>query len=77
MKTIKELYTEIIDTLDNIDYHDSYENGSIEKVMEYFCSNYDKGYGMAEAIKLTLIDQYNNHQEDLTTEELEELLRAL
>lgn len=73
----QDLNIKIIDALENADNIDDYENGTLEKAMDYFCSSYDKGYGMKQAIRATLTDQYNNHKEDLTIEELEKLLAIL
>lgn len=74
---IENLYNEIVGLLEDIDPADGYEDGSFEKVMEYFCSNYDKGYGFKTAIAETLTEQYNHHREDLTVEELQTLLDIL
>lgn len=73
----ENLVNKIIQWLDNIDYVEEYERGTLTQAMEFFCSNYDKGYGMKCAILETLNDQFKNHKEDLTIKDLTKLFEFL
>jgi len=74
---IQDLTIKIENILEDMDYSENYENNRLPEAMEYFCSNHDKGRGMKYAIRETLTEQYNNHREDLTEEELQKLLDIL
>ena len=73
---IEKLYQEIVNTISETPNEDDAIE-QLEKAMEYFCSTWDKCEGFKHAILETLNDQFENHQEDLTEEELKELLSIL
>lgn len=73
---MENLFKEVYNTVQETENED--ENiERLEKAMEYFCGTWDKCEGYKHAILLTLDDQWQNHREDLTEEELQKLLDIL
>lgn len=72
----EELVKTVRDLIENIDNDDD----TIEKLAgaaEYWCGTHDKCAGYKYAINLTLDDQWNHHRDDVTVEELKELISRL
>lgn len=76
LKNIGTQVQDIIEILDNTDNDD--ENiEALEKAMEFFCGNYDICEGFKHAIRMTIEDQFNNHQDEIDTADLVKLRNIL
>jgi len=70
---------EIEDLLEAID---DIENGDdniamLEKGIEYFCGNYDICEGFKHALRKTIEDQYTNHADEQSPDDIIELKKIL
>ena len=70
-----ELRREIIQQLDLIYSADNVT--LLSELANDFCSGYDMGEGYKYALTMTINDQLDNHIEDISIQELEELLAKL
>lgn len=68
-----DIINKVLDDIDNCD-----ENlDTLEKAMDYFCSNHDICEGFKHAIRLCVEDQYSNHSEEQDPKDFEKLLSIL
>ena len=67
-KQLERIY-KILEDWDN----DDETLGRLEKAMEFWCSNWDIAEGMKHAIRLTLNDQYQNHESEQDPKDLAKL----
>lgn len=74
MENNKDIQT-IFKMLEDMD--DDKDNESLEKAMNYFCSMWDIREGMKYAIKMTINDQYNNHEDEQEPQDLKDMINIL
>lgn len=73
MKKVKELVTELHNILSELENDDDTLE-QLEKATNFFCSTWDKCEGYKHALHLTLVDQVDNHIEDLTAKDLKDTI---
>jgi hypothetical protein len=69
-------YTDILELLDKID-NDEEDQLKLERAVDYFCSSFDRCEGYKQALRQTIRDQYENHQNEQDPDDIIKLYNLL